>query len=87
MPTALADNSVEIRDHVFSLLKSRGPLCASQISVEMGLPLKGVRTALKDLQAEGLVAPRPDRDKSVTYSEIEMPWGVSRPSLFRRAAR
>jgi hypothetical protein len=68
-------NSAENVSLVFSLLKKVGPLCPSQISVELGLPLKEIETALKILEMRGTVDLRPDRD--MTKQGDEAAWGLS----------
>lgn len=75
---------VALEEAVFELLKRRGPLCSSQIAVELGVPLREIDKALKDLQARGVIEPRPDRDKTVHYDKTEIPWGLVRPKLFAR---
>jgi len=72
-----------MNEEVFNLLKRRGPLCASQIAVEVGWSLKNVKVALNELRQEGVVEPRPDRDRSVLYGQSEVPWGLAWPSWFR----
>jgi len=84
-PRGVAEGSVDSRENsslVFSLLKKVGPLCPSQISVELGLGLKEVNSALKALQERGLVELRPDRD--MTKEGDEAAWGLS--VSFRKAA-
>ena len=66
---------------VFELLRRRGPLSSSQISVELCINLTQVMEVLCELRDEGLVEIRPDRDVSREYSEMETPWGVSRGLL------
>lgn len=68
----------ETLDDIFELLKRKGPLCASQISVELLLPLRGVIKGLIELQKEGLVELRPDRDDTKNGDEELTPWGLSR---------
>ena len=75
---------VSVGEEIFNLLKRRGPLCASQVAVEVGRSLKNVTLALEELRQEGLVEPRPDRDRSMPYDESETPWGLSRPSWLRK---
>jgi predicted ArsR family transcriptional regulator len=72
------------KEEIFDLLKRRGPLCASQIAVEMGLSLRGVTTAMEEMRAEGFVEPRPDRDRSMPYDQYDTPWGLVRPSWLRK---
>lgn len=68
----------ETLDDIFELLKRKGPLCASQISVELLLPLRRVIKGLIELQKEGLVELRPDRDDTKNGDEELTPWGLSR---------
>jgi Mn-dependent DtxR family transcriptional regulator len=79
------DISDDILDGIFDLLKRKGPLCASQISVELFLPVRKVMGGLVELQREGLVELRPDRDETKNRDEELMPWGLSR-SLKRKKA-
>jgi predicted ArsR family transcriptional regulator len=79
--------SVDLGEEVFNLLKRRGPLCASQIAVEIGISLKNLELVLDQLHAEGAIEPRPDHDRSLLSDKSEEPWGLPRPSLFRRKAR
>ncbi len=74
-----------ISEEVFNLLKRRGPLCASQIAVEVGRSLRNVTATLDELRQEGVIEPRPDRDRSVPSGEYETPWGLAWPSWFRKA--
>jgi Mn-dependent DtxR family transcriptional regulator len=67
---------------IFVLLRSVGPLCPSQISVELGLSLKEVEVALKALQKRGIVDLRPDRD--MTKQGDEAAWGLA--VSFRKSA-
>jgi Mn-dependent DtxR family transcriptional regulator len=78
-------SSTNVGEEIFNILKRRGPLCASQVAVEVGRSLKNVTTALEELRNEGLVEPRPDRDGSVPYDKYETPWGLSRPAWLRKA--
>ncbi len=80
----LSPSKIDVRGKVFDLLKRRGPLCASQIAVELGRSLKGVTADLNEMRAEGSVEPRPDRGRSMPQDEFETPWGLVRPSWLRR---
>jgi len=80
----LSPPKTNVTEEIFNLLKRRGPLCASQIAVEMGRSLRGVTTALEEMRAEGLVEPRPDRDRTMPYDQYETPWGLVRPSWLRK---
>jgi len=75
--------AVDLAEDVFNLLKRRGPLCASQIAVELGQSLRSVGEALHSLKTEQLIEPRPDSNLSF-QQEDETPWGLARPSWFRR---
>ena len=81
-PEPLADASMG--EEIFNLLKRRGPLCASQIAVEIGRSLKNVTATLEGLRQEGVVQPRPDRDRSMLADEYETTWGLAWPSWFRK---
>jgi predicted ArsR family transcriptional regulator len=76
---------VSIQEDIFNLLKRRGPLCASQIAVDLGRSLRKIREFLEEMKAEGVVELRPDRDRSMPYDENETPWGLKRPSWLRKA--
>jgi predicted transcriptional regulator len=78
-------NSDDILDGIFDLLKRKGPLCASQISVELFLPVRKVMSGLVELEREGIVELRPDRDETKNIDEELTPWGLSR-SLTRKKA-
>lgn len=78
--------SADLGEEVFNLLKRRGPLCASQLSVEIGVSLKKLEPIFELLHSEGSIEPRPDHDRSLLYEKSEEPWGLPRPSLFRRKA-
>lgn len=69
-------NGTDASNEVFELLKRRGPLSPSQISVELGLLEEEVRSALKELSEERIVEERPDRDP-----HLETPWGLRRPRI------
>jgi Mn-dependent DtxR family transcriptional regulator len=69
----------DLGDVIFDLLKRRGPLCASQMAVELGVSLKHLDPALKNLQAEGSIELRPDRDRALPHDEAETPWGLPVP--------
>ena len=73
-------NAVDVEEEIFELLKRRGPLCASQIAVWLGLSPRKISAALKKLVGDGVIEPRPDHDRSIPYDdESEMPWGLVRP--------
>ena len=84
MPTSIS-YAADVQSEIFELLKRSGPLCASQIAVKLGRPLKSVRPVLDELRTAGLVEPRPDRDPEINYDEDEKPWGLSRPRFARRS--
>lgn len=70
-------------DKIFDILKRKGPLCSSQISVELLLPITKVEAGLKKLEEEGIVELRPDRNDSINRNSELTPWGLSR-GLSRR---
>lgn len=63
-------------DEIFKLIRSDGPLCASQISVEILLPLKQVMIALEELKRRGIVELRPDRNRGFHAEQETSPWGL-----------
>jgi DNA-binding transcriptional ArsR family regulator len=69
----VSERSIE---EVFRLLNRRGPLCESQISVELLLPLRVVQVVLGRLRAMGLVEPHPDRDERLRAVKQEVAWGL-----------
>jgi len=85
MPNSIEVAPVVTEDRIFELLKRSGPLCMSQIAVDLGLPFKKVKSALEGLSQEGLVERRPDKDREIEYDEQEVPWGLSRPSFANRS--
>lgn len=80
MSTELPIAAIDAKEEVFNLLKQRGPLCISQMVVELGLPPRLVVSALQSLKDVGLVELRPDRNQSLNGDDT--PWGLSRPSWF-----
>ncbi|MFN7928932.1 MAG: helix-turn-helix domain-containing protein [Blastocatellia bacterium] len=64
---------------VFQLLRQRGPLCASQLSVELVVPLKEINLSLDELEKKHLVERRSDRDTKRHYTQEEEPWGLATP--------
>jgi Mn-dependent DtxR family transcriptional regulator len=82
MPTEMPQVAIDPKEDIFNLLKQNGPLCISQVVVELGLPPKKVYEALHSLKVSGLVELRPDRNQSLNGDDT--PWGLSRPSWFRR---
>ena len=72
------DAARELLEEIFDLLKRRGPLCVSQISVELLLPPKKVKDGLNNLKKRGLVALRPDRDAALNNDDDLKPWGLTR---------
>jgi transcription initiation factor IIE alpha subunit len=72
-----AKPSEQLSDEVFELLKRKGPLCASQISLELLLPLAKVQKVLASLNEDGLVEIRPSRDQN-TIDKVKSPWRLSR---------
>jgi predicted ArsR family transcriptional regulator len=87
MPSSSVASAVDISHEIFELLKRTGPLCASQIAVDLRAPLKKIRPVLEQLKQEGVVELRPDRDLNVPYESDETPWGLSRPTWLPRRAR
>jgi len=85
MVTSMVVTSAKTEDQIFELLKRTGPLCMSQIAVDLGISLKSVRVALDALNRERLVEPRPDKDRKLAYDEQEVPWGLSRPAFANRS--
>ena len=75
--------AVELTEDVFNLLKRRGPLCASQIAVELGQSLRSVAEALHSLKDARIIEPRPDSN-ILFQQEEETPWGLARPSWLKR---
>jgi hypothetical protein len=73
--TAEAPKTVDTED-VFELLKRRGPLCASQISVELLASVKSIESILSELRDAGVVEQRPDRNESMVQEEV--PWAITR---------
>lgn len=73
-------------DKIFELLKRKGPLCASQVSIELLLPLRKVMAGLRKLHDEGIVELRPDRDEVNNEDEELTPWGLTRSFTRRRAS-
>lgn len=82
MLTEMPVAAIDLKEDVFNLLKQRGPLCISQMVVELGQPPRLVHEALQSLKAAGLVELRPDRNESLNGDDT--PWGLSRPSWLRR---
>jgi DNA-binding transcriptional ArsR family regulator len=78
---AASDQTV---DQIFELLKRKGPLCASQISVELLVPLRDVVRGLTVLKEEGLVEPRSD-DPGSSADDVTSPYGLIRKLVARRA--
>ena len=73
-----------LMDEVFNLLKRLGPLCASQLSAEVGVKVSVIERELLRLVELGLVEQRADKDTTREYSEPEKPWGIRRPFRSRR---
>ncbi|MFN2455710.1 MAG: winged helix-turn-helix domain-containing protein [Pyrinomonadaceae bacterium] len=84
MPTV--NKAEEISDEIFELLKRRGPLCISQISVELLLPPRKVQESLKALKETGLIDLRPDRNETQNNNADLTPWGLARNLGNRRTA-
>jgi predicted transcriptional regulator len=65
-------------DRIFDLLKRKGPLCASQISVELLVPLRDVTAALRQLRDRREVEPRRVDVLSKEFDEECAPWGLAK---------
>ena len=65
-----------IADEIFGLLKRKGPLCASQISVELLVPLRAVTAALRLLRDQHVVEPRRGGALRKDFDEECAPWGL-----------
>ena len=76
--------SGETIDSIFELLKRKGPLCASQISVDLVLPLREVVSGLTALIEEGLVERRANESAN-NVDDVTLPYGVTRKLVARRA--
>ena len=61
---------------IFQLLKLKGPLCVSQLSVELLEGPKEITQTLRKMEEKRVVEKRPDRDKGRKYSPPEIPWGL-----------
>lgn len=79
MPRVLMNTSSPVAEDVFELLKRRGALCTSQLSVELLQSPRIIRNALEELAELDLVEHRPDRDDNLNQIEDEIPWGIRRP--------
>ena len=76
--TSLAcDVSEDLVDEVFKLLRKKGPLSRTQISVDLLIPYKKVETALQTLRVRGVVEQRSDYDKSSQFEPSTSPWGLA----------
>lgn len=64
-----------LEKEVVGLLLDQGPLCPSQISVELVISLKMVNQLLGSLESRGIVKRRPDRDKKLSVDPTQIPWG------------
>jgi predicted ArsR family transcriptional regulator len=62
---------------IFQLLKQNGPMCASQLSVELLVPLREVNNSLIELKKNRIVERRSDHDNIRKYSSEEQPWGLA----------
>ncbi len=67
----------DVAQEVFRLLRQKGPLAPVQISSDLLIPLNEVHSALVTLRDQGIVEPRPDRDRSREYSDDLMAWGLA----------
>jgi len=66
----------QIGSEIFRALRSRGPLSASQISVELVLPLRDIVAGLKYLLDKGVIEKRPDSDTPEGAQDDEIVWGL-----------
>ena len=81
---AITPDEKVVKDAVFDLLRSEGPLCVSQIVVELLVDPEEVESALRLLQSEGCVEVRDDHLKGKVHKDC-IPWGLA--TSFRRSAR
>jgi len=80
MPTQdVVRNSAEVEERIYDLLKRKGPLCASQISVDLLLPLREVNGGLQRLEGLGAVELKLEPDTAVK-DRIQAPWRLARKS-------
>ena len=70
-------NSAEVEEQIYDLLKRKGPLCASQIVVDLNFSLRQVVDGLNSLKDMGLVERRAGHDKDVE-DEVQLPWRLTR---------
>jgi predicted transcriptional regulator len=63
------------QEEVFRLLTRKGPLHASEISIELSLPVREVHAALSLLRGRGLAAPQHDRTRALR-DELCAAWGL-----------
>lgn len=76
--------SSETIDSIFELLKRQGPLCASQISIDLVIPLREVVGGLIALTEEGLVERRVNEPANKA-DDVTAPYGVTTRVVARRA--
>ena len=72
--TPVLDETIE---DVFKLLRRKGPLCVSQISIDLHVSGKTVKAALANLKERGIVEVRPDANKTQDSDEALEPWGLA----------
>jgi hypothetical protein len=79
----VAYSDAQLAGRVFETLKRQGPLCESQLSVELLEGPGPILLALRELSGTGLVEKRPDENPR--YQSAEVPWGLKRPRfLFKK---
>ena len=79
MPESTSSSTSPVAEDVFELLKRRGALCASQLSVELLESPRIVHNALAELKRLDVVEQRRDRDEVLNQHEDEIPWAIRRP--------
>ena len=76
------ENTKEIKERIFELLKRRGPLCQSQLSAHLLVGPKKVDAALLELEKQGIVEHRTEHSEALR--RVENPWGLATPRIFGR---
>jgi hypothetical protein len=72
----LTNHEAESVNDIFELLKRKGPLCPSQISVELLVPLREVTAALRLLHERRAIEPRHDNRLTQDFDDDCSPWGL-----------
>jgi hypothetical protein len=67
-----------VAEKIFRLLRHRGPLSATQISIELLEQLETIREALALLRAEQVVEERPDRRGAQGVDADLIAWGLAK---------